>query len=323
MVKLSFKRKVELYLWTQNKQNYNRFSFCIDKERENLKAVLLTDMDVSIRMICNLKRVGKVLLNGNVAKMYQKVSIGDIVTLELSEEVNDYISQYVDLDIVYEDVDLLVVNKNSNIVVHPTKSHQEDTLLNYVKAYFEKSNIKSKVRFVNRLDKDTTGLVVIAKNQYAHSILTKENSMWDMEKIYIAIVSGFLPEKSKTINLPLGKAEEGDIRRHVFDGGQEAITHYTVLKELNNTAVGDYSMIEVKLETGRTHQIRAHFEHLGHPLLGDELYGGNMQLIQRQALHCIRLSFETPRCGKITLEAPLPQDIIQLISDSEPSSKGI
>lgn len=296
-------------MWSNENQDYNKFSYICRHKNMDLKTVLLEEMDVSIRMICNLKREGGIFLNGKEIKLHQKTTKGDIITLILQEDTNEYLSQDSPLNIIYEDIDLLVVNKDAGVVVHPTKSHQENTLLNYVKFYFESKDIKSKVRFVNRLDRDTTGLVVIAKNQYAHSILTKENSMWDMDKKYIALVSGTLKEKSGTINQPIGKVCDGDIRRHVFEGGQKAITHYKVVREFTDSILGEFSMIEVKLETGRTHQIRAHFEHLGHPLFGDELYNGNMDTIKRQALHCCRLSFKTPRNGEITLKAPLPDDI--------------
>ncbi|MGL5439404.1 MAG: RluA family pseudouridine synthase [Filifactoraceae bacterium] len=299
-------------MWKKTGQTYNELIFSVHSEKDNLKAVLMEDMGISIRMICNLKRIGKIKLNGKSAKLHEKVIYGDIITLSLSEETNEYLSQELSLDLIYQDVDLLVVNKPYNMVVHPTKSHQENTLLNYAKSYFEKNNIKSKVRFVNRLDRDTTGLVIIAKNQYAHSFLTKENSMWDMKKNYIAFVSGILKEHSGTVNLPMGKVQEGDIRRHVFENGQKAVTHYKVLKEYKNSPIGPYSMVEISLETGRTHQIRCHFAHLGHQLLGDELYDGNMKLINRQALHCSKLSFKTPRSGIVTLQAPLPADMVEL-----------
>lgn len=295
-------------MWIKDKQEYNKLVYLYNGEPKTLKDVLLNCMDLSIRSLCSAKRDGIFMINGIQAKAHHIVNDSDIVTVVLNDEGNEYLSQKFDLDVIYEDVDILAINKPPFMVVHPTKSHQENTLLNYAKFYFEENNICSKVRFINRLDRDTSGIVIIGKSQYAHSVMTKENSMWDMEKRYIALVSGVVAKDSDTIDLPIGKVNDGDLRRYVTSNGQNAITHYTVLKRFD-----DYTLVEVKLETGRTHQIRAHFEHIGHPLLGDELYGGDSRFINRQALHCYLMEFHSPRTGKICVKAKLPNDIKSLI----------
>lgn len=294
-------------MWHKNKQEYNKLVWICENDN-TLKSELLDKLDISVRMICNLKRKKTVHLNGKYVPMHTNVKKDDIIEVMLEEENNDYKSQDIALEVLYEDCDLLVLEKPYGMVVHPTRNYLEDTMLNAIKFYFEKNKINSKVRFVNRLDRDTSGILIVAKNSYAHSVLTKDTSMWDMDKKYIAVVEGSL-EESGTIDLPILKSEDG-IKRIVNEDGQNSITHYKSIKS-NEKA----TLVELELETGRTHQIRVHMSHIGHPLFGDELYGGNLDYLKRQALHCIELGFYTPRGKeKVIVRTKPHDDIVELIS---------
>ena len=219
-----------------------------------------------------------------------------------------------DIKLLYEDADLMVVEKEPFVVVHPTKGHQSGTLANGLIKLFKDKSINSKIRFVNRLDRDTSGILIVAKNSYCHSILTKDDAMHEMEKKYYAVVSGHLEKESGVIDLPIDKSEDG-IRRMVSEKGQRAVTRYKVIDKLKQA-----TLLEISLETGRTHQIRVHFSHIGQPLVGDELYGGDMSLLNRQALHCFELGFYSPRKSEIIyIKSELPHDMRELVKELTPN----
>lgn len=293
-------------MWKIESQKYDQLIWQC-KEENKLKSELLDKMNISVRMLCSIKKEKSVTVNGKYVPMHTMVCGTDIIKIELPHESNEYEAQQMGIEVLYEDFDLLVVEKPFGMVVHPTRNHLENTMLNALKYYFDENGIKSKVRFVNRLDRDTSGILIVAKNAYAHSVLTKDTSMWEMHKKYIAVVEGKLDE-SGTIRLPIIKSEDG-IRRTVDENGQECVTHYRTIKS-NERA----SFVELELETGRTHQIRVHMSAIGHPIFGDELYGGNMDLIERQALHCIELGFYSPRLEKeIRVKTKLHDDITELL----------
>ena len=293
-------------MWKIESQRYDQLIWQCQEENK-LKSELLDKMNISVRMLCSIKKEKSVTVNGKYVPMHTMVCGGDIIKIELPHESNEYEAQQMGIEVLYEDFDLLVVEKPFGMVVHPTRNHLENTMLNALKYYFDENGIKSKVRFVNRLDRDTSGILIVAKNAYAHSVLTKDTSMWEMHKKYIAVVEGKLDE-SGTIRLPIIKSEDG-IRRTVDENGQECVTHYRTIKS-NERA----SFVELELETGRTHQIRVHMSAIGHPIFGDELYGGNMDLIERQALHCIELGFYSPRLEKeIRVKTKLHDDITELL----------
>lgn len=296
-------------MWIEGEQSYREL--CWRAERNDiLKKILIEEMGVSIRMISDLKKRKAVLVNGEWKKNHDEVKEGDLIRVDLGTDRSEYEPQEGDIEILYEDHDVIVVNKPPFMVVHPTRNHLEGTLLNYMEGYFRKNGIKERVRFINRLDRDTSGLLLIAKNRYCHFQMSKEHQLGEMQKIYLAFVEGKLTQKSGIIDAPMGRREEDNIKREVFDGGQRAVTRYRVLREGK-----DCSMVELQLETGRTHQIRCHMAHVGHPLLGDELYGGKTDRISRQALHSSQILFRSPRKeGEILQKAKLPQDMQELLN---------
>ena len=237
-------------MWKIESQKYDQLIWQCQEENK-LKSELLDKMNISVRMLCSIKKEKSVTVNWKYVPMHTMVCGGDIIKIELPHESNEYEAQQMGIEVLYEDFDLLVVEKPFGMVVHPTRNHLENTMLNALKYYFDENGIKSKVRFVNRLDRDTSGILIVAKNAYAHSVLTKDTSMWEMHKKYIAVVEGKLDE-SGTIRLPIIKSEDG-IRRMVDENGQECVTHYRTVAS-NERA----SFVELELETGRTHQIRVH-----------------------------------------------------------------
>lgn len=275
--------------------------------------ILTKELNISTRLKNKLIKNKNVLLNGIFVDTRVIAHMGDIITINLSyiEDNSNIVPKKMNLDIVYEDAHLLAINKPSGIAVHPSILHFDDSLANGVKFYFDTIGLRKKIRAVNRIDLNTSGLVLFAKNEYIQECLIRQMNSSIFEKIYLAVVSGKLPKTVGTINAPIARKENSIIERHVCSNGQNAITHYEVLQEFE-----DYSLVKCILETGRTHQIRVHMAHIGHPLIGDSLYGiKNQNLINRQALHSYKINFIHPISKqKISLEAPLPKDIKKLIS---------
>ena len=277
----------------------------------NLKDVLKNYFQISDRLLVKLKHEQKILLNNKPAYIDMIVKTDDVISVYIDfEESNDNIAPVkMNLEIVYEDEALLIINKNSNMPIHPSMDHYDDSLSNGIRFYFDSIGLKKKVRPVNRLDKDTSGLVVFAKNEYIQECLIRQMKIGEFKKEYIAICSGTFKEKSGIINAPITRKENSIIERCVSENGEKAITHYEVIKEYN-----DYSVVKCILETGRTHQIRVHMSYIGHPLLGDTLYGTTSTLISRQALHAYKISFVHP-ITKHDLEftSKIPQDFVELV----------
>ncbi|MDO4545036.1 MAG: RluA family pseudouridine synthase, partial [Bacillota bacterium] len=238
--------------------------------------------------------------------------VGDVIEIKLPEESSGFEPQPIPLTPVFEDDDLLVLNKQPGLIVHPTKGHPSGTVANGLMHYMAQTGKPFKIRFVNRLDMDTSGLLVVAKNAYCQNDYTRQMKENLVKKEYIAIVKGIVEADSGVIDLPIGRPDPENVRRAVMEGGAPSVTHYTVLERfLPRQYSQSYTLVRLLLETGRTHQIRVHMSHIGHPVLGDWLYGGdNVLLIERQALHAARLSFTHPMTGQLLeLEAPLPDDI--------------
>jgi 23S rRNA pseudouridine1911/1915/1917 synthase len=226
------------------------------------------------------------------------------------EDENESINpEPIDLDIVFEDNDLLILNKPPNIVVHPTKSHQTNTLSNGIANYFLQNNINKKIRFVNRLDMDTTGILIVAKNSFAHQQMAIQFEDNTVIKRYLTVVSGNVKSNEDIIDEPIGREDENSIKKVVSSSGQKALTKYNVIELYKNA-----TLLEVQIFTGRSHQIRVHLEHIGHPIIGDVLYNEESPLIKRQALHSNYLKALHPRTKEeIEFYAPLPNDISNLI----------
>ncbi|TAH59581.1 MAG: RluA family pseudouridine synthase, partial [Gottschalkiaceae bacterium] len=227
----------------------------------------------------------------------------------MEDEIENSIPINIPLDIIYEDYDLLILNKQPNIVVHPTKSHLDDTIGNGVAYYFKSKNIKKKVRFINRLDMGTSGILVIAKNSFTHQQLSKQMEEDSIEKMYTAVVKGVIEVENGVINAPIGKKEDEPMIREVMKDGQHALTKYKVIERYS-----DATLVQVKIETGRTHQIRVHMKYIGHPIIGDILYNKESDLINRQALHAHYFKFNHPRTGEEKeVKANLPEDMKELL----------
>lgn len=233
---------------------------------------------------------------------------GDKIIVRLPREECEITPIEGDLDILYEDDHLLIVNKPAAMPVHPTKRHQLDTLANIVSYYQQKRGEGYTFRALNRLDKDTTGIVVLAKDRIAYNLVFGKIS-----KTYIAVCEGNIAQGG-TIDKPIGSADDSKIKRCVRDDGAVAVTHYEPILRDNG-----HTLCRIRLETGRTHQIRCHMSFIGHPLAGDSLYGGSTELIQRQALHCQSITFCHPLTEEIIeIETPIPDEFNQVMNITSP-----
>ena len=256
-----------------------------------------------------------ILLNGVWAYVNQKISSGDILTIKLSETESSekIVPEKLDMDIVYEDEDILVVNKTANMPVHPSQNHYTGTLANGIAYYFAAQGKPFIFRCVNRLDRDTTGLTILCKHQLASGILSNMVSERLIKRTYLAICTddGSLPENG-TIEAPIARKEGSTIERIVdYEKGEDATTHFKRLLHLPDKQI---SLIQLRLETGRTHQIRVHMSSIGHPLIGDDLYGGDCTMINRQALHSFSLKFTHPiTLQEMYFEQELPEDMKQCL----------
>lgn len=296
-------------MWIPGKQKYNYLVWSVEKE-EVLKKVLIEEMGISLRMISELKSRRAVNVNGTLRFNHETVHVGEIITVDLGENRSEYGLEEGVVDVIYEDEDIVAVNKSPFIVVHPTGTHLTGTLLNYMESWFRQNGILEKVRFISRLDRDTSGILLIAKNRYAHHRMSQAHQDMMMQKTYVALIEGKMKRQDGEINAPIGRRENDGIKREVMEDGQTAITKYKVLKEGEK-----FSLVELTPVTGRTHQLRCHMAYIGYPLIGDSLYGGNMEYMNRQALHSVTLEFFSPRKEeKIYLKAELPQDMQELVN---------
>ncbi|MGK9265106.1 RluA family pseudouridine synthase [Bacillus inaquosorum] len=236
---------------------------------------------------------------------------GDRVFIDLQEiEESSVIPEYGELDILFEDSHMLIVNKPAGIATHPNEEGQTGTLANLIAYHFQVNGEACKVRHVHRLDQDTSGAVVFAKHRLAHAILDQQLEKKTLKRTYTAIAEGKLKTKKGTIDSPIGRDRSHPTRRRVSPGGQAAVTHF---KLIASNAKERLSLVELELETGRTHQIRVHMASIGHPLTGDSLYGGGSKLLNRQALHAKKVQAVHPITGElIVAEAPFPADIESL-----------
>lgn len=291
----------------------------VEKWNEGFKLTdyLKQELGLSSRLIRKSLREQRVLVNSEAKRARYSLVEGDNVEVVLEgEETQDITPENIPIDIAYEDDDILIVNKPPFMVVHPTRSHQSGTLANAVTYYFRSKGDSSIIRLVNRLDRDTSGLVIIGKSQYAHMAMAKKMQSNEVEKSYITVVKGNL-SGSGTIDAPIGRPSEESLMRCVMEDGQRSITHYSTLYSGE-----DMSVVNVVLETGRCHQIRVHMKHIGHTIIGDTLYGSESDIIKRQALHAYKLKFNTIRDNtSLEVLAKLPEDLDLIVNDVKKHNK--
>lgn len=266
----------------------------------------------SRQIIIQLKKTEEgILVNNQWAYVRTPLKVNDIVTIRLLEETpsEHIVPVALPLDIVYEDEDILLVNKPADMPVHPSINNYDNTLANGIAHYYQVQGKTFVFRCINRLDRDTTGLLIIAKNALSASILSNQMKAREIHRTYLAVVSGIPKKESDTITAPIARKENSAIERCVdFINGERAVTHYQIVASKE-----DYSLLRLSLETGRTHQIRVHAKYMGNPLLGDYLYNPDFSRIQRVALHSYSLSFIHPLTGQpMKFSAPLPEDMASL-----------
>ena len=274
-----------------------------------LKDILKDRLHFSSRLLARLKREKNIHVNEVHAKYHQILNDGDQIKVLMSETPNKFVAQDILFFVVYEDCDIIVINKQPGIVTHPTKSHLDFTIANAAAYYMQANNKKYRIRFINRLDMNTSGLLIIAKNSYAQHIVSRQMKEGKVKKKYIVFVEGNVVKDGDTINAPIYREAEDSIKRIVDDRGIASRTKYKVVERYKNA-----TKLEVELITGRTHQIRVHMEYIGHPILGDSLYNAHTdERTERQALHAFSLKMYRPRGNTaIEVEALLPKDLCML-----------
>lgn len=260
-----------------------------------------------------LKRMPRsILVNGEHYYMRQILKTGDLLQVRIQETQSSgkIPPVRIPLDIVYEDEDLIVINKPAGMPIHPSMNHYTNSMANALAWYYQQQDKPFIFRCCNRLDRDTSGLTIVAKHLVSGNILSAMAHDRRISREYLAIVRGHISPESGTIDAPLSR-KEGTIIERIVDPvhGERAVTHYHLVQEKNG-----HSLVALKLETGRTHQIRIHLKHLGYPLVGDYLYNPDMEFIRRQALHSWRLTFLHPITGEsMTFTAPLPEDMSHIL----------
>lgn len=280
------------------------------------KALSSVQSEWSRTQIGNWITEGIVKVNGETVKAKYKVKVGDLVEVDVPEaEPLDVIAENLDLDIVYEDADVLVVNKPKGMVVHPAPGHMTGTLVNGLMYHCKDlSGINGVLRpgIVHRIDKDTSGLLMVAKNDAAHESLVNQLVNKTVTRKYTALVHGHIAHDKGTIDAPIARDQKDRQKQAVVDNGKHAVTHFQVIERF-----GDFTLVECRLETGRTHQIRVHMKYIEYPLVGDPKYGPKKTIdFGGQVLHAGILGFDHPSSGEyIQFEAPLPADYEQLLND--------
>ena len=282
-------------------------------ENDNIRLdsyIATKDNELSRATIQKLLEEKYILVNGEVKKSSYKVKNKDIIEIDMPEVKESRIeAQDIKIEIIYEDKDIIVVNKPKGLVVHPANGNLDGTLVNAIMNICKDSlsGIGGEIRpgIVHRLDKDTSGLLIIAKNDKAHLNMSEQIKNRAVNKKYIALVRGIIKEDEATINMPIARSKKDRIKMAVDRNGKEAITHFKVIKRYDN-----YTLLDIKIDTGRTHQIRVHMAEIGHPVIGDETYsnGKNEFNVKGQMLHARSLDFTHPITGKkMHLEADLPE----------------
>ena len=288
----------------------------------SVKRIMSERLHLSSREIIRCKQFEDGVMAGSSdANELSKVRVKDLIhpgntlVVKVYEDI-DNASEIIPWDapihIVYEDEDLILVNKPGDMVVHPSYAHFKDSLSNALAGYYAKTGQNHVIRTIGRLDRETSGLIIFAKNRHSAAVLSDQKDHMSRRKEYLAICSGVFLEKEGTVDAPIGQEEGVRMIRKVMESGKKAITHYRVEEQFE-----DYALVRLHLDTGRTHQIRVHMEYLGHPLLGDSLYGKeipDMHGMKRAALHASHLEFLQPVTGKeLVYDADLPDDMKALL----------
>lgn len=277
---------------------------------KTVKEILFNEMNLSVATVRHLKNIpGSIKLNNEHVRVTKEVSCKDIIEINIDDENSvNIVPENITLDILYEDDDIIALNKPRNMPTHPSHNHHNDTLANGLMYYF-KENFT--FRAITRLDRDTSGVVLVAKNRFSAQILGNDIKNKKIRKKYIALINGTPEEETGIINAPIKRTKEGIILRCVGFDGKEAITEYKVLKKSNN-----FSLVELIPVTGKTHQLRVHMSYIGTPIYGDDLYGAP-QNGENIRLHCEEISFKHPFEDKIiTIKAKIPDDIKEFIDSN-------
>ena len=297
--------------------------YIIDSNTQNIrldKAIAILNMELSRSMIQKMLDDGKILVNQKQEKASYKTKINDRILVEevVAKEI-ELKAQDIPVDIIYEDSDIIVVNKPKGMVVHPANGNPDGTLVNAIMNICKDSlsGIGGEIRpgIVHRIDKDTSGLLIIAKNDKAHINLSEQIKNREIIKKYVALVRGIIKENNATIDMPIGRSDKDRKKMAVRKDGKTAITHFDVIKRYNG-----YTYLSLKIDTGRTHQIRVHMAEIGYPIIGDSVYsnGRNPFRVEGQMLHAKFLEFKHPITGEILkLEAPLPQYFEDVLNELE------
>ena len=290
--------------------------YIIDEDSAGLRVEqFLRRKRYSGQNLSEIKRMPKsILVNGVHYYMRQELSTGDHLQVRICETQNSekIPSTKLPLDIIYEDEDLLVLNKPAGMPIHPSLNNYTNSMANALAYYFQSQGKPFIFRCCNRLDRDTSGLTIVSKHLVSGSILSDMTKYREVHREYLAIARGSVTPSEGTIQAPLGRKEGTIIERTVdWEHGEDAVTHYKVVKEANG-----HSLVSLQLETGRTHQIRIHMKYLGYPLIGDYLYNPDMEYMTRQALHSHHMEFTHPITGEhMSFTAPLPEDMARVMQE--------
>lgn len=279
-----------------------------EEEGLMVKEILYGRLNLSRGLLRRMKRGGGVFLNGKRDFLSRRVRAGDRLKIVFFEEDTGLKPQNIPLDVVFEDDYLLIINKPAGMAVHPAGAYQENTLANAIAYYWKTIRLAGKVRLVHRLDKDTSGLIMVAKEPYTLQRLLRQLREGRLVREYLALAVGLVHPAAGMIAAPIGRSLTHGVKRAIDAQGREACTRYETLR---GSPLG--SLLRVRLESGRTHQIRVHLADLGHPLLGDPLYGAAVPGLIGQALHAWRLEFVHPRTGlRHEVTCPLPEKMFEL-----------
>lgn len=282
-----------------------QIAFTVPPELDGIlvKNFLRYQCGISARLLVKLKRqTDGLLLHGVRVRSVDVLHSGDEICITMTDDEKQAEPKCLPIKNVYEDEDVLIIDKPFHMPMYPTKGHDCDSLANAIAAYYQERQLKTAFRPIYRLDKDTSGLIVIAKNSYVAARLANS-----IKKVYIAVCEGFLSGEG-TVDSPIQLLHGHTIQREAGKGGEKAVTHWQAVE-----SSGSHTFLKLHLETGRTHQIRVHMSHIGHPLAGDDMYGGSLNDIERQALHCMKVSFMHPVTNQpIEVQSSLPEDILRL-----------